>query len=154
MPTRAEAVLQVRRASEADARFAVQLGEQAFGEFDPGAARTTARLLRDTGAETLVAVFGDQPAGFVIVEVSAGLAHVNAIAVAADQRGKGIGQRLMEAAERSARRRNAQRLLLHTAQANVAALALFLRCGFSIRERSAAGYSRPQPTCRLEKLLR
>jgi ribosomal protein S18 acetylase RimI-like enzyme len=132
----------------------VRLGEEAFGEFDRGAGRTTAQLLRDSGAETLVAVLDEEAVGFVVVEVGSGLGHVNAIAVAAGQRGRGIGQRLMEAAESSARRRGARRLSLHTAQANLAALALFLRCGFSITQRSAAGYSRPQPTCRLEKLLR
>ena len=88
------------------------------------------------------------------------LSPMDALAVAwyrlrvTDQRGKGIGQRLMEEAERHAKRCGAERLSLHTAQANLAALALFLRCGFSITQRSASGYSRPQPTCRLEKPLR
>jgi hypothetical protein len=51
MHARAGAALQVRKASEADERFVVRLAEQAFGEFDPNASRTTANLLREAGAE-------------------------------------------------------------------------------------------------------
>jgi ribosomal protein S18 acetylase RimI-like enzyme len=155
MPARPGTALQLRRASAADEPFALRLAEQAFGEFDARAARTTASLLREAGAETLVAVLGGELAGFVVLGgTGAGVVHVNAIAVAPAQRGKGVGARLMQEAERSARRRGAERLSLHTAQANLAALSLFLRCGFVITERSASGYSRPQPTCRLEKPLR
>jgi ribosomal protein S18 acetylase RimI-like enzyme len=132
MHARAGAAVEVRRATEADQRFAVQLAEQAFGEFDPNAGRTTAGLLREAGAETLIALVDGGPAGFIVLGgAGARVAHVNAIAVAPDQR-----------------------LSLHTAQANLAALSLFLRCGFSITERNASGYSKPQPTCRLEKPLR
>ena len=152
---RANAAVQIRRGSEADERFVVRLAEQAFAEFDPRAARTTASLLREQGAETLVASLGGELAGFIVLGgTSAGVAHVNAIAVDRAQRGRGVGQRLMQEAEQSARRRGATRLSLHTAQANVAALSLFLRCGFSITQRNASGYARPQPTCRLEKVLR
>jgi ribosomal protein S18 acetylase RimI-like enzyme len=155
MRARADDALQIRPASAADERFAVRLGEQAFGEFDAHAARTTANLLREVGAETLVAVVGGEPAGFVVLGgTDSGVVHLNAIAVAPDHRGKGVGELLMQEAERCARRRGAKRLSLHTAQANLAALALFLRCGFRITHRQASGYSRPQPTCRLEKLLR
>jgi [ribosomal protein S18]-alanine N-acetyltransferase len=155
MHARAGAALQIRQASEADARFAVRLAEQAFGEFDPHAARTTDSLLREAGAETLIAVVAGEPAGFIVLGRTGGdVTHVNAIAVAPNQRGKGVGQRLMQEAERCAQRRSAKRLSLHTAQANLAALSLFLRCGFNITQRSASGYPRPQPTCRLEKRLR
>ena len=147
--------LEIRRATEADERFAVRLAEQAFGEFDPHAARTTAGLLREASAEPLIALVGSEPAGFIALGgIGARVVHVNAIAVAPSQRGKGIGQRLIQEAERSAKQRGAKRLSLHTAQANVAALSLFLRCGFSITQRSPSGYSRSQPTCRLEKPLR
>lgn len=146
--------LENRHATEADERFAVRLGEQAFGEFDPHAARTTAGLLREAGAETLIALVGNEPAGFIVLGGTGDrVVHVNAIAVDPNQRGKGVGLRLMQEAERNAKQRGAKRLSLHTAQANLAALSLFLRCGFSITQRSASGYSRPQPTCRLEKPL-
>jgi ribosomal protein S18 acetylase RimI-like enzyme len=145
---------QIRQASKADEHFAVRLAEQAFSEFDPHAARTTASLLREVGAETLIALVGGKPAGFIVLGgTGAGVTHVNAIAVAPDQRGKGVGKRLMQEAERCARLRGAKLLSLHTAQANLAALSLFLRCGFSITQRNASGYSRPQPTCRFEKRL-
>lgn len=154
MHARASAALEIRRASATDEGFAVRLAEQAFGEFDPHAARTTASLLREAGAETLIALVNGEPAGFIVLGgTSARVVHVNAIAVAPGQRGKGIGQRLLQEAERNAKQRGAKRLSLHTAQANLAALSLFLRCGFSITQRSASGYSRPQPTCRLEKPL-
>lgn len=147
--------LEIRQATEADQRFAVRLAEHAFAEFDPHAARTTASLLREVGAQTLIALVGCEPAGFIVLGgTGARVVHVNAIAVAPDHRGRGIGQRLMQDAERHAKQRGAKRLSLHTAQANLAALSLFLRCGFSITQRSPSGYSRSQPTCRLEKPLR
>jgi ribosomal-protein-alanine N-acetyltransferase len=155
MHARAGAAVEIRHATEADERFAMRLAEQAFAEFDPHAARTTASLLREVGAQTLIALVGSEPAGFIVLGgTGARVVHVNAIAVAPNQRGKGVGQRLMQEAERNAKQRGAKRLSLHTAQANLAALSLFLRCGFSITERNASGYSRPQPTCRLEKPLR
>jgi len=65
----------------------------------------------------------------------------------------GVGTRLMQAAVRAARRRSVRRLSLTTAQANVEALALFLRCGFRIERRMPRFYAAGQDACVLSRSL-
>jgi ribosomal protein S18 acetylase RimI-like enzyme len=150
-----EAAIAIRALEPQDARFIARLAPQAFGEYDPSAARTTAAMLREPGATTLLAARGDEPLGFVILRPEAPhVLSINAIAVTASARGRGVGRMLMQAAEGYAKSRGAVRLTLNTAQANLAALDLFLRRGFVIVDRSVVRYWRGQPACKLEKRLR
>ncbi len=144
----------MRAATPSDARFVRELAAQAFGEYDAHAARTTSGLMAQAGARTSLVLRAERPIGFTIVrpETRAVLA-VNAIAVLEGERGRGVGQRLMLAAERYARARAFRALSLTTAQANLAALDLFLRLGFTITERQARYYFGGQPACRLVKPL-
>lgn len=80
-------------------------------------------------------------------------ASIDAIAVVAAERGRGVGRSLMLAAERDAHARGVRSLSLVTAHANLAALDLFLRCGFAITRRVALRYARGQDACRLVKSL-
>jgi ribosomal protein S18 acetylase RimI-like enzyme len=59
----------------------------------------------------------------------------------------------MQAVERYAKARGFRALSLKTAQANLAALDLFLRNGFAITERAELYYFGGQPACRLVKTL-
>ncbi len=154
MPARSEVAVAVRPATAGDTRFIQQLSVVAFGEYDPNAVRTTAHMMLDTHAQTLVAARDREQLGFVILHRSSpgGLA-VNAIAVTPSERGKRVGQRLMQAAEQYARARGISRITLATAQANLAALDLFLRAGFVITDRTTMRYWRGQPACKLEKRI-
>jgi ribosomal protein S18 acetylase RimI-like enzyme len=147
-----EAVAVIRRATPRDAQLIRELSQVSFSEYDPRASRTTANMMREPEARTLVAEHDGKLLGFIILRHRAGSAlAVNAIAVAPSERGRGVGKRLMQAAERYAKSHGIGRITLCTAQANLAALDLFLRRGFSITSRTAVYYWRGQPACMLEK---
>jgi ribosomal protein S18 acetylase RimI-like enzyme len=149
-----EAPIRLRAATQLDASFVEQLAARAFGEYDPHAARTTLGLMRRRGARTLVAERAERPLGFVILQQqSRTVLGVDALAVIEQERGRGLGQLLMRAAERLARQRGFAALALSTAQANLAALDLFLRLGFVITERAGRYYFGGQPACQLVKRL-
>lgn len=144
----------VRRARASDAAFVQRLSAVAFAEYDPGAAGTAAHLMHVPGARTLLAERSGVPLGFVIVQRQRdGSLALTAIAVAPREQGLGVGRRLMQAAERVAKSQGIGRLTLTTAQANLAALDLFLRSGFVITSRNVFRYWRGQPACHLEKRL-
>jgi ribosomal protein S18 acetylase RimI-like enzyme len=131
-----------------------ELAREAFGEYDPSAARTTTRMMLEAASKTLLAERGEERLGFAIVRAHGDALAVDAIAVLPAERGRGVGKLLMRAAEQQARARGLSRLTLNTAQANLAALDLFLRLGWVIVDRAATRYWRGQPACKLEKRLR
>ncbi len=154
MPARSEVAVAVRHGTAGDAPFIQQLSVVAFGEYDPNAGRTTANMMLETRAQTLVAERDGKRLGFIILHrPSPGGLAVNAIAVTPSERGKRVGQRLMQAAEQYARANGISRITLATAQANLAALDLFLRSGFVITDRTTIRYWRGQPACKLEKRI-
>jgi ribosomal protein S18 acetylase RimI-like enzyme len=103
---------------------------------------------------TLVVTVDGQAVGFVSLELGrGGVGYVQAIAVRQSERGRGFGQRLLVAAERHARSLGATLLHLTTAQANVEAVALFLKCGFAIARRRRRFYGRGQDACTMVKDL-
>lgn len=150
----ANAIASLRPFAAADAAFVRQLAHTALGEFDPQAAGTTARMLNRPGARGWIAERGGAALGFVITEPEGAALAVNAIAVEPSARGRGVGRLLMGAAEQHAISRGFSRVTLTTAQANLAALDLFLRCGFAITDRALVRYWRGQPACHLEKNLK
>lgn len=102
---------------------------------------------------TLVAEQRGEAVGFVVLEREGDRTFaISAIAVRTSHRGQGVGEQLMREAEHEARARGAKLLTLTTAQANVAALSLFLRLGFRIRGRRPRYYG-AQPACELHKAL-
>jgi ribosomal protein S18 acetylase RimI-like enzyme len=148
-----ESALALRIGTPSDEPFVRQLGGRAFAEYDPHAERTSAGLLLEAGSRTLIAERGGRPVGFVIVRPAGEVLALNAIAVLPSERGRGIGQRLLRAAEQYGLSQGLRSVALNTAQANLAALDLFLRAGFAITERTAMHYRRGQAACRLEKRL-
>lgn len=140
----------IRRFAPEDERFVVALAREAFAPFARHSEATTQRMLHDPSSTTLVATRERKPVGFVVVEQHGrGRASVQAIAVSATERARGVGQRLLAAAVRLARDGGARELRLCTAQANVEALALFFKAGFRIIERLPRFYPRGQDACEL-----
>jgi ribosomal protein S18 acetylase RimI-like enzyme len=145
--------VEVRRYGAADQDFVAALAALAFRDFERNPALTTLRMLRPPAA-TLVALRGDEPAGFVIVEPHGGaFASIQAIAVAPGERCRGVGARLLRAALLAARRAGAREVRLCTAQANVEALSLFLKHGFVIVRRMPRFYPRGQDACLLARKM-
>jgi ribosomal protein S18 acetylase RimI-like enzyme len=143
--------VKILRSRPADAAFLRALAERAFGEYDLRAGEHTARLGERRDALTLVAYVEERPVGFAIVEFHGASSSLDAIAVEEASRGVGIGRKLLRAAELEARRRGAKELRLVTAQANLAALDLFSKAGFSIERRLPGYYRRGQDAVRLRK---
>jgi len=100
-----------------------------------------------------VAVRDGQRLGFVTLEFGRSGGWIQAIAVSLGERGRGVGGALMAEAIRVARRAGVPRLRLTTAQANVEALELFLKCGFLIERRMPRHYARGQDACVLGRAL-
>ena len=146
------AALTTRRLRPEDSAFVRELAVQAFGEYDPGAGRSVMRLTRS--GITLLACRGDEPLGFAIVHSADGVrADLCAIAVVEPARGLGIGRLLLDHIERAASREGATELTLHTAEANVAALEMFLKHGFRLVERRPRYYRGVFAACALSKRL-
>jgi ribosomal-protein-alanine N-acetyltransferase len=140
-----------------DAAFVEKLARSAFGEYSPTAGEPTARVAALPATVAIVAVLADRPVGFAILVVHAGarsaFASLDAIAVEAACRGRGLGRALLASAEDAARKRGALELRLVTAQANLAALDLFLRSGFEIVQRLTRYYPRGQDAVAMRKQL-
>jgi len=144
------APIRVRRRRAADEEFILRLGpgrSQSIpsthgGHGPPGASWHDLDRHRD-----------QLPVGLVTVEWGAGedLAYLSAIAVVDQERGRGVGRKLLDQAEREARRSGARGLRLHTANSNVAALELFLKRGFRIHCRWPRFYLGKYDACELVK---
>jgi ribosomal protein S18 acetylase RimI-like enzyme len=142
----------VREWTSDDEAFVAQLADEAFSEYGGRPARYLLRVTRQASARTWIAVDAGVPVGLVVVEVVMGAAAVLAVAVARRARARGIGGQLMHMAERHAFASGVRRLTLFTADANLAALDLFLRRGFRIIARKRSFYARGQDACQLEKV--
>jgi ribosomal protein S18 acetylase RimI-like enzyme len=149
----------LRAYRDSDGPFVEALARQAFAEYSPRAGTTTVRAATLPGTLALVAVVTRDPIGFamltmhVMEEQRSRFVSLDAIAVDAAHRGRGVGKALLAGAEREARKRRAAELRLVTAEANVAALDLFLRSGFEIVERLERYYPRGQNAVAMRKKL-
>jgi ribosomal protein S18 acetylase RimI-like enzyme len=152
MRTLVSSALNVRRFRPDDGAFVRSLAGRAFAEYDPGARRSVMRLTHS--GITLVVCRGDEPLGFAIVHSADGVrADLCAIAVEEQARGLGIGRFLLEQIEAAASREGASELVLHTAEANVAALEMFLKHGFAQVARRPRYYRGVYDACTLSKRL-
>lgn len=144
--------LQVRAFQAADAGFVSRLGKDAFCEYseEPG----VSTLWMAKHYRTFVATLDGRSVGFAIMHLKAAkMPELVAIAVVKSARGRGVGRRLLATAERMALLRGARSLRLHTADFNLAALELFLNCGFRITRRYRRYYRDRFAACELVKDL-
>jgi len=141
----------LRRREPGDDAFIEQLSEEAFGEYNPEA-RVRALPMARAGT-TQVATYAGKPIGFAVIRRAGRSAHLDAIAVSLEVRGRGVGRLLLDAAERAAVTLGASSLELATAEANLAALELFLKSGYRIRKTVARFYPRGQTAHVLYKPL-
>ena len=146
------ASLRIRQRRSADDSFIARLATLAFGEYDLDAAATLRRLVQR--GTTWVALRGDTPVGFVVVQpLTESSVDVCAIAVDEDERGRGIGRSLLAHVERAALGAGLKEVHLHTAQANMSALELFLRGGFRVTARMPRFYRGMYDACALVKRI-
>lgn len=87
-------------------------------------------LTLDASASALVAMMGEEIAGFVLPRVAANEAEILTIAVAPPHQRKGAGAFLLNEAITWAARKGAEEVFLEVAEDNVSAKALYVRSGF------------------------
>jgi ribosomal protein S18 acetylase RimI-like enzyme len=131
----------VRPASAGDEGFVHDLASEVFSAYSRNARRAIQSILRDRGAETLVAEIDSLRAGFVVLQYERlacdfgpwerpTVARIQAVASRPDLQGRGIGRRLLQSVERGARGRSARSLSLTTGEGNTRARGLFATGGF------------------------
>lgn len=152
-PAAAETV-HVRRATASDLDGLVAL-EQATFALDRMSARQWRRHLESLTAEVFVATRARRAVGAAVVFRRRGsdIARLYSIAVAAGERGGGIGRKLLDAVERSARRHGCRRLRLEVRCDNLAAQHLYERAGYHAFGTYAAYYEDGADAQRYEKRL-
>jgi len=154
----------VRRRGPEDDEFILRLGGQVFGIYSRSPARAVRHMVHERRAWTEIAFVDGRRAGFFVLGFAALarpfgpirrplVAHLNAIAVAAEQRGLGVGRRLLQRAEAVAGKRGAQALTLMTAVSNTPARRLFESAGFQVMAQSHYAYRGGQPAVLMTKPL-
>lgn len=130
----------IRPATEADLAALVALEQQAF-RGDRMSRAQYRRHLRSAGASVLVATAAGDLLGSALVFFRRGstLARLYSIATAPAARGRGLGARLLAAAEAAARARGCRALRLEVRVDNPAAIGLYERAGYR-RIGAYAGY--------------
>jgi ribosomal protein S18 acetylase RimI-like enzyme len=145
----------IRRYAEADADFLRALADEAFSEYDGAGGRAGSHAVAMARvAHTLVAERTNRPVGFVWLGVDGDVAHIGAIAVVRGERGRGIGARLLRAAEKLAQTLGARAVELETGEANLAALDMFVRAGYRIEGRVSRYYRTGYDALQLRRNLR
>ena len=108
---------------------------------------------------TLMACAEKGPVGFVMIgpllidKGSSVTSEVLAIAVDPEYQAKGIGRMLLKAIEEEARKMHVERLILHTASHNKAALGLFEAHGFRTERSISRFYPNGQDAFEMMKIL-
>jgi [ribosomal protein S18]-alanine N-acetyltransferase len=146
--------LSFRRRCSADDAFIQALASEAFQEYTTDSRARALPMTRDANAITIVATDEDVQVGFAVLRIkSSANAYLDAIAVSTRARGRGVGSSLLRRAESEAKTQRARALDLVTAEANLAALELFLKHGFRIIRSMPRFYPRGQNAHLLRKDL-
>jgi len=150
-----DAAFRIRRAVPADLDALVGLEQSAFTT-DRLSRRQFRRHMQSTSAAVLAAVEGGTMLGNAVVFFRSGTrsARLYSIAVARTERGRGLGEALLSAAESAARGRGANRLRLEVRPDNRAAIRLYERRGYRRFGACAGFYEDGADAWRYEKVLK
>jgi ribosomal-protein-alanine N-acetyltransferase len=147
-------VMHIRPGEAADVDALVAIEDESFptDRLDHKAMR---RSLRSPTISVLTAVQDGAPVGYALLHRRRGSSVVQlaSIAVAAFATGRGLGKRLLEAAEREAGRHGGTRLRLEVRPDNKGALALYEGAGYRRFDTIDEYYSDGTPAWRYEKTL-
>ena len=112
------------------------------------------RALRSIRSLVLVAEDGDQVLAYALLHVHGRKGHLQSLAVSPTARRKGLGRRLITAAEEAARARGAHHMQLELREDNGAAEALYTSLGYSHHGTWLAYYEDESDAHRMQKNLR
>lgn len=149
------AAFRIRRATPADLPALLALERSAFTT-DHLSPRQYRRHLDSATALVLAAVDASGLLGKALVffRRNSDVARLYSIAVADGARGRGIGEALLTAIERAARRRGAARMRLEVRQDNASAMRLYERRGYARFAETPGYYEDGGDAWRYEKGLR
>jgi ribosomal-protein-alanine acetyltransferase len=144
----------IRRATIDDLADLVELENSTF-VIERMSARQLRRHLESLSAEILVATRQRHVVGAVVVffRRASDIARLYSIAVAASERGNGLGEALLARAAHAARRRGSRRLRLEVRSDNVTAQRLYERLGYHPSGSHADYYEDGEDALRYEKSL-
>ena len=144
----------VRRARARDLEALLALEQRCFAG-DRLSPRSLRRHLASARSALILAERGGVLLGsaLVLFRADSAAARLYSIAVDRGARGLGLGARLLEAAERAARRRGAASMRLEVRPDNRAAVALYERRGYRPFARVARYYEDGAPAVRFRKSL-
>jgi [ribosomal protein S18]-alanine N-acetyltransferase len=158
MPVRARAAasaaIRVRRAAASDLAALIELEQRVFAT-DRLSRRSLVRFLAVPTAHVIVAQADGELAGTAIVlfRRRSNLARLYSIAVAPHLAGRGVGPRLLAAAEVAARARRCRAMRLEVHQRNHAAIARYRKSGYREFARHRRYYEDGGDALRFEKPL-
>lgn len=118
--------------------------------------RSFRALIARPTAATLVAEIGGTVAGYVMIlfRAGTGMARLYSLAVAPEHAGRGLGKRLLQAAEDAAERHDRILLRLEVREDNEAAIALYRKSGYRLIGRIEDYYEDGTAALRFEKPVR
>jgi len=145
----------VRRANSGDVEPLLELEKTCF-DTDRLSRRSFTNFVKEGAHELLVLLEGDTLLGYVLNLYRAGtnLARMYSIAVAPAGRGKGLGERLLKAAEAAARLRHCVFMRLEVNVNNQPAIQLYERSNYRRIGRIEGYYEDGSDAYQMEKLLR
>ena len=144
----------IRCAEPADLDALVDLERRSFSS-DQLSRRQLARHLRSDTSALLVACRNGQLLGDALVFYRRGsrLARLYSLVVAAQAQGLGLGQALLDAAERMAAERGCREMRLEVQSGNQRAIRLYERAGYSLRDLRPGYYENGSDARRYRKQL-
>ena len=119
----------IRLAAEGDVEVIMALEQGAIAH--PWPEEDLRRLISDDDKFALVMEGEDGIEGYIGVSVVVGEASVGNLVVRADQRGRGLGTKLVGALIEELRSQDAEVIFLEVEDTNAPAIAVYTRCGFT-----------------------
>lgn len=146
--------IRIRRGEPSDLDELLRI-EKAVFTTDRISGRSFRRLMASRTAEMLVADNDGEIAGYALVLYRRGstVARLYSIATAAEWNGRGVGRRLLAAAEEQALARDCAIMRLEVHEQNEAAISLYKSCGYRPFDREEEYYEDKGPALRFEKRL-
>ena len=129
----------LRDCSHSDFNLIAEMERSYYREVDPTEAfderefqKEFKSALSDPKSNIFVALVEGRFSGFIWLDEYDDLGYITNIHVAKEYRGRGIGKRLLSAAEDYFRAKNKKRLQLEVVESNSTALNLYTRSGFKL----------------------
>ena len=104
-------------------------------------------------SHTFIAKENEKTAGYCIVWIIGSEAEIHKIAVAPEQRRKGIGKQLLKTVLKTLKEKNVKRVFLEVNEKNTPAINLYKSCGFKVIGRRENYYGKGENALLMETLL-